>query len=150
MKHLKRFNEELKYDTYVSASSKLMDKGHTRRSLDIKKHADEKSHHLYPYGFELPMGSYGSYEKFYVIDINVEKPGNDVSIVVKLKSESGKVEFVEFNIEDGAFKSLELKGEPLFFNNRRDAVEFKRLLSTKYPEYKPVYAGLSLNDIYKH
>ncbi len=41
MKHLKRFNEELKGSTFRSAANKLKQLGHIRRSQEIESHAKE-------------------------------------------------------------------------------------------------------------
>jgi hypothetical protein len=39
MKYLRKFNEELNRETYLSAASKLKDKGHKKRSKSLKKYA---------------------------------------------------------------------------------------------------------------
>lgn len=57
MKHLKKFNEELKPGTYMRAGKSLSDKGHTKRGQELIDYSKSKSPESPTFVFILPDGS---------------------------------------------------------------------------------------------
>jgi hypothetical protein len=74
MKYLKRFNEELRPSTYMSASRKLQKMGHTDRASELKDWAIKVEHKESLVKWKENIGEYSKFGEF---KLNIKNPETD-------------------------------------------------------------------------
>lgn len=134
MKHIKRFNEELSPETYMSAADKLRAKGHGKRADELSKHAEPK--------FEL-----GEVKKEFTL---YTSDGTSYNV----KWENGNFVVIDSNrgveIVDGLLylnvpRMGNEKNPRLYTATRKEAIELNNLLKVIYPGHENV----NINDVYR-
>lgn len=135
MKHIKKFNEELAPETYMSAADKLRAKGHGKRADELTKHAEPK--------FEL-----GEVKKEFTL---YTSDGTSYDV----KWENGRFVVIDYSnrgveIVDGLLylnvpRMGNEKNPRLYTATRKEAIELNNLLKVIYPGHEDV----NINDVYR-
>lgn len=156
MKHLKKFNEELKHETYLSAGLKLKALGHKKRAQDIFNYASDKNKldRLDPNKYEIEFENDNLHignEMYQIIDVfkgnhdssvKLSDGLNNIRIAFNSKRSDDDVDdannYLWISLEENDF-------EPYFkFQNRKDALNFRRFVIDEFGK-----CPISINYMYK-
>lgn len=158
MKHIKKFNEELNLQTYLSASKKLKEAGHKKRSKKLLDHiiSLNKVDRLDPNKYEISYNQNGLNIDgiFQIVDVFKGDDESDPYIGLSNGAEIVEISFQESDGRDSNdylwIRSYDISDqdksdyEPYFrFLNRKDARNFRQFIIDEFGE-----CPISINYMY--